>query len=602
MDPKLFASKTFDYLIIGGGTAGLTVASRLAEDETIQVGVIEAGDARFDDPLINVPANTGRTMGNPAYDWGFMTAPQEGANGRTFPAARGKGLGGCSSVAFLSWNRASKFEYDAWDAFASDKGWNWEGLLPYFRKSTAITADQLNTFPGISAADASAGNNPEYSGFDGPIQLSYNKVDPETVPIYVKTLNKMGIHTNPSPENGELNGVINSRMNIDSLTGTRSYAATAYFRRSESRNNFHLLTKAQVTKILSRSTGDVSGVEITGVEFQVDSQTFVAHTRKEVILAAGAYQSPQLLELSGIGNRSLLESFGIPTVVDLPEVGENLQDHYVAVSQHMLKPGILTFDELRNNPAFAAEQDAIYAESHGGMLASFNSALSFLPFSLFLDDEKTKALIEAFDQAVLSRSKTSPLQAKQYAVQREWFTKGLVPQMELILFNNGFVNPEPGKSYITVLGAGLHHISRGSVHIKSKDPLSLPTIDPSILDNEFDVKLVLEGAKLLRRVADTAPLVDIIESTTVPPSMLQTDEELISFVKASVGTAQHPMGTVSMGPQELGGVVDGDLKVYGTKNLRVCDASILPVGLGAHLQATVYAVAEKLADMIKVTA
>lgn len=601
MDPQLFASKTFDYLIIGGGTAGLTVASRLAEDKNIQVGVIEAGDARLDDPLINVPANTGRTMGNSTYDWGFMTAPQKGANERTFPAARGKLLGGSSSMAFLSWNRASKFEYDSWDAFASNKGWNWEGLLPYFRKSTAITSDRVNTFPGISAPDTSAGNNPEYLGLDGPVQLSYNQVDPDTVPIYVKTLNELGIKTNPTPDNGELTGVINSRMNIDSLTGTRSYAATAYFCRSETRDNFHVLTKAQATKILFDPTRKSAGIEATGVEFQVESQTFTAHVRKEVILAAGVYQSPQLLELSGIGNRSLLEKLGISTIIDLPEVGENMQDHFVGSSQYELKPGILTFDELRNNPAFATEQAEIYAKTHGGMLASFNTALSFLPFSHFLADEKAKSLIEAFDQAISSRSKTTPLQAKQYAIQREWLAKGIIPQMELMLLSNGFINPEPGKSYITVLSAGLHHISRGSVHIKSKDPLLPPVIDPKVFDSEFDVKLVLEGLKFMQRVAGTKPLVDIIESTMLPPPMLQTDEELTGFLKACVGTAQHPMGTASMGPQELGGVVDGDLKVYGTTNLRVCDASIIPLGLGAHLQATIYAIAEKLADMIKAT-
>ncbi|KAK0460559.1 alcohol oxidase [Desarmillaria tabescens] len=514
---------------------------------------------------------------------------------------RGKVLGGCSSIAFLSWNCASKFEYDAWDAFASNKGWNWEGLLPYFCKSTAIKADQVNTFPGISTTDTSAGNNPEYLGLDGPVQLSYNQVDPDTVPIYVKTLNEMGIKTNPTPENGELTGMINSHMNIDSLTGTRSYAATTYFRRSELRSNFHVLTKAQATKILFNPTRKSAGIEATGVEFQVDSQTFTARVRKEVILTAGVYQSPQLLELSGIGNRGLLEKLGISTIIELPEVGKNLQDHFVGSAQYELKPGILTFDELRNNPVFTAEQAEIYAKTHGGMLASFNTALSFLPFSHFLDDEKAKSLVEAFDQVLSSRSETTALQAKQYAVQREWLAKGVVPQMELILFSNGFVNPEPGKSYITVLGAGLHHISRGSVHIKSKDPLLPPVIDPKVFDNEFDVKLLLEGLKLVQQVASMKPLADIIESTMIPPPALQTDVELIGYLKSCVGSAQHPMGTASMGPQELGGVVDGDLKVYGTTNLRVCDASIIPLGLGAHLQATIYAIAEKLADMIKAT-
>ncbi|KAK0460553.1 alcohol oxidase [Desarmillaria tabescens] len=595
IEPQEFGALTFDYLIVGAGTAGLTLASRLAEDQDVQVGVIEAGAYHENDPLVDVPANIGAAGGNADYDWRFSTVPQESVGGRVISPTQGKLLGGSSAINFLAWTRASKIEYDAWTFFSSGQNdWSWDGLFSYFIKSTSIYPNQTNTFLGIPSG---LGKQPNYhdEGFNGPIQASHNVIFSDVEPLYAETMNSIGIPMNGDPDNGNDTGLMDDRASVDRAEGKRSYAAS-YYLRSVCQSNFHVLTNAEATKVLFQA--DRSGLQrATGVEFWSNStsQMFVATVRREIILSAGAFQTPHLLELSGIGNATLLENLGISPLIDLPNVGENLQDHPALGVQYEMNEGIFTFDALLNNATLASEQNELYNQTGTGLLAATNAALTFVPFS----EEETGDILTTFDTARYSLPDRTALQQKQYDFQRVWLAAGRVPQLEILLFHSAFIEHVEGRNCITVLAAGLHHISRGSVHSNTSSPLSAPVIDPSYLDNNFDVDVMLRGLKFALKIGSIPPLADNIANIVSPPTVLQTDEELIQYIRNSLGTSQHPMGTAAMAPRSLGGVVDGALKVYGTSNLRVCDASAIPIAIGTHLQATIYAMGEKVADIIK---
>ncbi|KAF8873508.1 alcohol oxidase [Mucidula mucida] len=592
-DPEDFSRTTFDYVVIGAGTAGIALATRLAERTTMSVGVIEAGELHFNDSLLDIPGNLGQVADNPNYDWGLSTEPQTGANGRSVHMARGKLVGGSSALNFMAWNRASKAEYDSWNAFAPNKGWSWENLLPYFIRSESIASGQINVLPSLPPEEATAGNNAEEVGSDGPIKVSYNDLYLDPVPVYVEALNSLDIRTNADPNNGTIRGVFNSRSNIDRQTGTRSYAASGYFCSTPPHGNLRVLVNAKATKIMMENSGSQGNARATGVQFQVGAELYVVNASKEIILSAGVYQSPQLLELSGIGQKHLLSSLGIENVIDLPGVGENLQDHLAVSMQYEVKPGVSTFDALANNATFAQEQLHLYDSKHTGLFAASNSVLTFLSLQdLALGTQGTASLVSAFDRSV-ALLKPSAIQRMQYDLQRQWLQDDEVPAIELILFSNSLGAPAANHSSIAILGAGMHLLGRGSVHINTTDFGSPPVIDPKWLNNEFDLQLLLAGFRLLSKVGDTAPLANIIKSASFPIGAMN-ESAVISHLRETVGSSQHPMGTLAMGPRDKG-VVDGNLKIYGTSNLRVCDASVFPIAVGAHLQATVYALAEKMA-------
>ncbi|OBZ74349.1 Oxygen-dependent choline dehydrogenase [Grifola frondosa] len=337
-DISSFLEESFDYVIIGGGTAGMALAARLAEDASLTVGVIEAGYFHKDDPDVDVPHSYGACFGNSSYDWNFVTVPQVHAAGRNISLPRGKMIGGSSGINGLAWNRASAVEYDAWSEFAPQSHWTWSGILPFLKEAETFALSPSNPYPGITQEQRqeTLRDLPSVDGFSGPIVGSLNAQYFEIVPTVVQTLNFMGFYTNPEPTSGD---------------ATRS---TGYYCDQPSRSNLHILTGAQATKIYFANAG--SELVATGVQFAVGSQYFVANATKEVILSAGTVQTPQLLELSGIGNSTILTAYGITTLIDLPGVGENLQEHLYAGVQLQLKPGYETFDILQNNATYAAEQ------------------------------------------------------------------------------------------------------------------------------------------------------------------------------------------------------------------------------------------------------
>ncbi|KAJ7820002.1 alcohol oxidase [Mycena olivaceomarginata] len=604
---EAFLAVSFDYIVVGGGTAGLPVANRLSENPSVKVGILEAGVLLDNDPIVDIPRNVAMNNGNPKYDWMLSTSPQAGAIGRSIPVFRGKALGGSSVVNYMAWDRGSKEEYDAWSAVSDAGGWNWDSILPFLTKAEDVAPASVNPDPVVEySASAAHVLNPglpreEAVGVGGPIKLCYNEKNTDVLPPFVKAWNVLDQHTNSNPWGGDASGVYSARLSVDHKSGKRITATSAYYTPVASRTNLKLLPGAQVIKILFKSEL-VNGNRVAiGVEFTVDSKIYTVHASKEIILSAGVIQTPQILELSGIGDSKLLENVGIQTLVDLPGVGENFHDHPFLSIHYQAQPGVMTYDELSKNPEFAVAEKERYEKTGQGWMASNETIFAFTALDKIMEVSTLSAKIRELEDILTVAKNDGSLNAlvlQQYSIQLEWLKTGSVPHLEFMPFSRGFVKPDPEGNYF-ILNSGLQHpFSRGSVHIQSADPLQPPLIDPRYLTHEFDVFSLLAGYRAIEKLAQTKPLADIIMKQLLPATPL-SDEEVIQNIRQGCLSGAHPMGTAAMARRELGGVVGSNLKVHGTSNLRVADGSIIPLPVAAHIQATVYAIGEKAADLIK---
>ncbi|KAH7337843.1 alcohol oxidase [Rhizoctonia solani] len=595
-----FASKTFDYVVIGGGTAGLTLAARLSEHPNTSVGVIESGEYLPDDPLINTPSSAFSLQGNPKYDWLFKSVPQVNVNNRVLDLPRGKVLGGSSAINIMVFDRASKVEYDAW-AKLGNPGWDWNGLLPNMK-----AAERFTGVDPFRANYTNAGPKDIFpsQGKNGVVAGGYNNWYGDITVPFEKSMANLGIPTNFDPDSGNAFGTFNSATSVNRTTGRRSYAATTYYAYNAHRPNFVVLTKAQATKINFKDTGNSTkpgNLVATGVSFVHGLQTYTVKAKKEVILSAGTFQSPHLLELSGIGNAKILKKNGIKTLVDLPGVGENYQDHVLVTTTYELKPGSSSqnFDMLRNNATFAAAAAAQYNTTHDGIISNSGSIVSFINLDFMASSAKVANMTAQLDREVASE-KLSPLQKASYDIQRGWL-KEKVGLVEVIM-SPGFAGagiPKANTSYLSLVTAIQHPFSRGNIHINSSNPLVAPQIDPKYFSKSIDLETLTLTVKFGQKLSKTEPLSSMIVARQDPAPEVTSDAAIIDYVKANAATIHHPIGTASLASKELGGVVDASLKVYGTANVRVVDASIVPLHIGTHIQRTVYGIAEKAAKIIK---
>jgi len=517
---------------------------------------------------------------------------------RPIPQGRGKMIGGSTGLNYMAWDRASISEYDSWAQFGGKGGWNYQALLPYFIKAENFNASTRDQFPGISPQEEAEAQQAfkHENGFSGPIKSSYNSLFTDNIFPLVESWNNFSIPTNPNAFNGHTVGVRNQRNSIDRSNGKRSYAATGLFCPAAGRKNLFVIQGAQASKVLLSAPGQGGLRQATGVSFVVNGVTYTAHSKREVIVSAGAYQTPQILELSGIGSPSVLNKFGIKTLINLPGVGENLMDPIFVPSQYRMVDGVTTYDKLRNDPGFLQEQTDIYNQNGTGFLASIDSLVSYVPFQSFVGTQQRQTLAQDVQQ-LLQQPSLTPLQKKQYPILQQWLKGTDVPQVEVIIFSKGLIDPADGSSYMTMASGILHPLSRGTVHIGSSNPLQPPTIDPNYLGFNYDVTVLREGTKLALNISAEQPIVKLIAATEFPPST--ADADLDAWTQQTFLSSGHPIGTAAMAEQSLGGVVNNSLVVYGTSNLRVADASIIPMSLAAHIQATVYAIGEKAADLIK---
>ncbi|CAE7227869.1 unnamed protein product [Rhizoctonia solani] len=592
-----FSSQTFDYLIVGGGTAGLALAARLSEKPKVSVGVIEAGSYYEDDPLINTPSLAGQLQGNAKYDWLFKSAPQSHVNNRILPLPRGKALGGSSAINLMVFNRASKTEYDAWEKLGSPQ-WNWNNLLPYMKRAERFTG--IDPFRA-NYTHANPSDIFPSQGTNGTIAASFNTWYSDVIGPYGEAAAKLGVPINFDPDSGDPFGLYNSGTAVNRTTGKRSYAANTYFAYNSGRRNFVVLTGAQATKLefSNSASGKLNDKLIaTGVSFVHNSTTYSVKVKKEVILSAGTFQTPQLLELSGIGNSTILRQNGVTPLVDLPGVGENLQDHLFLPSTYELKPGKTTFDILRNNATYAAAAQAQYATTHDGIYTSSVSIVSFLNLNYITTSEELSNMTAKLNQEI-AVDKTTALQNAQYTIQKDWLNKR-VGHLEIVMYPGYFGSgtPKANTSYISLLMATQHPFSRGHVHINSSDPLAAPQINPNYFSKSIDQETLVQALKFGLKISQSGPLATLVVARQDPPLETTSNDAYIEYAKANIRSIHHPIGTAALAPRAIGGVVDPSLKVYGTLNVRVVDASIIPIHIGTHLSRTVYGIAERAAAII----
>ncbi|KAL9102986.1 MAG: hypothetical protein Q9163_001939 [Psora crenata] len=609
---EAFLSSKFTHIVVGGGTAGLVVASRLSEHHDIRVGVLEAGTTTYDDPRITVPGRLGETLGS-EYDWQFETTKQPGLGGRSLPFPRGKVLGGTSALNFMTWNRGCREDYDAWEKLGNE-GWGWDGLMPYFKKSENFQEPTTD-----HQKEHQSHYDPAYHGKGGPVQITFSATYGASHKHWHATMHKLGIKTNCSHFSGSNVGCWTNVTGVTPDLRERSYSATAYYRPVCNRGNLVLLTEAVAQEVLMEQEG--SEWVVKGVRFTHGGLDHTVKVSGEVIVCGGSVSSPQLLELSGIGNPKILEAAGIACKVDNANVGENLQEHIMTAMIFEIDPSIVTPEDLRADPVLAAAADKQYALEHSGPRTAIPSSMAYLPFAHFIPADE----LQRWGQALLAQSPDNCKLRDRILVER-LTTDCNLGQIEY-LFDVSNYNPyfqgQPGKKYGTMLMMYQYPFSKGYVHIPASASSSgkegeeagvrvraedKPVIDPKYYQGpdggDLDFQLMVRCQSFADKICRTPPLSSIIVERVFPPAAsLDADPTTYNFtewVRDTTITDWHPIGTCAMGGHEgiRGGVVDDRLRVYGVRGLRVCDASVMPLQIAAHLQATVYAIGEKGANLL----
>lgn len=498
---------------------------------------------------------------------------------------------------------SSKEDIDSWEKLGNP-GWSHEDLAPYYKKFATFTEPSKKTAEFYHIDNKVI--DKELHNANGPVRTAFTNSKRVGGNAWVKTFDKLGLKMKEDSQSGHGNGGYSNLITIDPASGTRSYAGTAYYQPNVNRPNLTVLTEAQVNKItLNRHDGEIfaSGVDFTSFGFK-----YHVKAEHEVLLCAGSLQSPQILELSGIGSRNVLEPLGIKVVVENANVGENLQDHGIVPLSFQAAEGATTFDSFSIAGVEAAATTEFYA-SQTGLLSSLidsNANLSYQQVDQRTGHVSSTPISELIQVAVL---KAPPILQKQYKLLGEALLnpKDSAFQMMYIPlgiqkgFDNGGGTLSPG-NFITLYVSVSRPYSRGSVHITSKDPTVPPIIDPNYLSHPLDVELFSDGVLFLQYLATKEPFASLLKDggkAFHPGFEHLTKATAGEFCRESLTSEYDPLGTCSMMPEEEGGVVDLKLKVYGVANLRVIDASIFPLGIRNNLQSSVYAVAEKAADIIR---
>ncbi|KAF4815036.1 Dehydrogenase patE [Colletotrichum siamense] len=574
---------TFDYVIIGGGTAGLVMANRLSANPSISVAVIEAGTFyQITNPIIgNTPAGDTLFAGaspldtNPLVDWNFITQPQAGANNRRIHYARGKCLGGSSARNFMIYQRGTKQSYQKWADAVGDDSYTWDSLFPYFQKSVKFTP------PGSSrAANASAEYNPDaFSPAGGPLRVSYANYAQPFSSYLEPSLNEIGIPQAQDFNSGELMGAQYCSDTIAPETEKRESSQTSFLNQAIGRSNLKVFQLSMAKKILFDSSKTATGVVVnTGLV------TYTLKARKEVILSAGAFQSPQLLMVSGVGPKDQLQKFNIPIVAERPGVGQGMEDHVFFGPTWRVK--VQTLTRLANDLIYTAAQFAFqYSIFKQGPLTN--------PVCDFLGWEKApRDLISADTAAILDSQFPEDWPEIEYLT-----APGYVGNFANLLLTQ----PKDGYQYATILGGLVAPISRGTVTLASADTKDLPLINPNWLTDPTDVAVALATYKRLRQAFSSKAMQPVLADNKeyYPGAAVQTDAQIIQQIRNDVMTIWHASCTCRMGKSDdPNAVVDKDAKVIGVNGLRVVDASsfaLLPPG---HPQSTVYVLAEKISAQI----
>jgi choline dehydrogenase len=525
----------FDFVVVGGGTAGCVLAARLSEDAGLRVCLIEAGGSGKS-LYVNVPGAIVLAQRSEALNWRFQTVPQSQLGGRQIPYPRGRGLGGSGLINGMVYFRGHRLDYDGW-ASAGAKGWSYREVLPYFCKSEDNEDFRSSPFHGNS----------------GPMRIRTIRRPNPLNQAFFSALADLGYQAR-----ADLNGAESEGMGLRQVAirgGTRETTASALLQPALGRSNLTVLTDTRVTRVL------LEGRRAVGVEGRsANGDVVTVRARRELVLSAGSIQSPQLLLLSGIGDGEHLGQLGIEVRHHLPGVGRNLHDH-LASPVHMY-----------------TDHPASYGISARAMPRNF---LYILEYALL---RRGPFANNVFESAAFL--KTAP------GLDR--------PDVQLVF--QSAKRPKPsfpwpiGHGY-AISPVGLYPRSRGRLTLASKDPLAAPLIDPNLLSVPEDVQPLVRGIRLVRQIFAAPAFAAYRATEAIPGNAVQSEDEIIGYIKGGAYTVHHPVSTCRMGVDSLA-VVDPELRVVGIEGLRVADASVFPSIIGGNTNAAVVMVAEKAADMM----
>ncbi|KAI0123316.1 hypothetical protein BJ170DRAFT_105047 [Xylariales sp. AK1849] len=584
LEGALGVEATYDYVVVGGGTAGNAIGYRLAE-AGYSVAILEAGlYYEIAKPVLGTtPAGDIIGVGAsildsvPTVDWEFITEPQTGANNREVHYARGKCLGGSSALNFMIHHRPNEGAFDTWAEAVGDDSYKLESFLPYYENSTTFTPPDTTK----RRANASTQYDPSaFTNSGGPVQVGYTNWVSDWATWLEKGLQAVGLNRTLGFDSGKLLGYHYSQSTIRASDQTRSSSATYIYKADdESLDTLKVYTQTLARKVVFDENNTATGVDVSslGIDYTI-------HASKEVILSAGAFQSPQLLMVSGIGPKATLDEFDIPVISELQGVGQNMWDHIFFGPSYEVN--FDTLDRVLHDPVVLAETLASYIADGTGPLSS--NVIEFLGWEKI--PQSYRDTWSAETQEALA------------AFPDDW------PEVEH-LAGNGYVGnfqflalqqPLNENQYATILGAMVAPISRGNVTIASSSTTDLPLVNPNWLTATADQEVAVSWYRRMREVWNTNALQEVVIGDEYWPGIeTDTDEEILAVIQDSLLTVWHASCTCKMGKEgDETAVIDSQARVFGVEGLRVVDASSFPILPPGHPQSTIYALAEKIAASI----